>query len=166
MSDEGGPFEVVRAFVTDGGYGRALATVRAVCGQHEDAEDAVQDALARALARDDVRELGPWVAVVAINIVRASARRAARRSDLSRQPGQPPSTGREHDVELRDLVLDAISQLSARQRDVVVLRYFWDLPVAEIADLLKISPGTVKIQLYRARQHLRTSLAPAVEVDA
>ena len=76
------------------------------------------------------------------------------------------SVAPEHDLELRHVVLTAIGHLSARQRDVVVLRYFWDLPVAEIATLLGISTGTVKLQLFRARAHLRDSLAPALEVDA
>ena len=154
--------DLAREFVVSGGYERSLATVRAVCGPRLDAEDAVQDALARALTRDDVRSLGPWIAVVAINQIRQHERREARRSEVTRFVSDPPAP----DVETHDQVLAAIRQLSPRQREIVVLHYFWDLPVLEVANLLRLSAGSVKVQLHRARGHLRTLLAATEEVGA
>ena len=162
MGGDGGAFDQVRDFVEAGGYGRAVATVRALCGPGVDAEDAVQDALARALTRSGIRSLGPWVAVTAVNGVRQSLRREARQATATTSR---PDVADVPDVELRHVVLQAIRELSRRQQEVVLLRYFWDLPVGEIADVLGIAAGTVKLQLFRARGHLRTALTTKVEVD-
>jgi len=48
--------------------------------------------------------------------------------------------------------------LPTRQRACVVLRYYLDLPEAEIADTLGCTPGTVKSQLAKARAHLADRL--------
>lgn len=58
------------------------------------------------------------------------------------------------------LVWQAVVALPARQRAAVVLRYFEDLPEAEIADVLQCSIGTVKSQLSKARAKLEVSLGP------
>ena len=47
-------------------------------------------------------------------------------------------------VDERDRVWRALRRLPRRQRAVLVLRYFEDLPEAQIADVLGISPGTLK----------------------
>ena len=49
-------------------------------------------------------------------------------------------------------------RLPARRRAVVVLRFYDDLPEAEIADLLGVSVGTVKSQLSRGLEQLRAAL--------
>jgi RNA polymerase sigma factor (sigma-70 family) len=61
----------------------------------------------------------------------------------------------------RDHMLAAISRLPQRQREVVVLRYYEDLAVAEIAAVLDISPGSVSSALNRAM----TTLATTIGVD-
>jgi RNA polymerase sigma factor (sigma-70 family) len=62
---------------------------------------------------------------------------------------------------VRDHMLAAISRLPQRQREVVVLRYYEDLGVAEIAAVLDISPGSVSSALNRAM----TTLATTIGVD-
>jgi RNA polymerase sigma factor (sigma-70 family) len=57
------------------------------------------------------------------------------------------------------LVWEAVRALPERQRACVVLRYFDDLPEAQIADALECSVGTVKSQLSKARAKLEGSLA-------
>ena len=49
--------------------------------------------------------------------------------------------------------------LPARQREVLVLRYYADLPETQIAAVLGISRGSVKVHAARARDALRTALA-------
>ena len=55
-------------------------------------------------------------------------------------------------------MLTALATLAPRRRAVVVLRFYEDLPEAAIAETLGISVGTVKSQLSRALQQLRTEL--------
>ncbi|TVL90985.1 SigE family RNA polymerase sigma factor [Streptomyces sp. SAJ15] len=58
-------------------------------------------------------------------------------------------------VETRIVIRDALSRLTARQRTVLVLRYFEDLPEAEVAALLGCSIGTVRSTTHRSLARLR-----------
>jgi RNA polymerase sigma factor (sigma-70 family) len=68
-------------------------------------------------------------------------------------PDAPSASGDAHAVR------EALRALPRRQREVTALRYYGGLDVAEIADHLGISSGTVKAQLFRARQNLAVALA-------
>lgn len=61
-------------------------------------------------------------------------------------------------TEQRLEVLAALSRVPPRQRAAIVLRYWEDLPVAEVAALLKCSEGTVKSQTARGLETLRSAL--------
>jgi RNA polymerase sigma-70 factor (sigma-E family) len=56
------------------------------------------------------------------------------------------------------VVMDAVRGLPPRQRETVILRYYEDLPEAEIAEILRCSVGTVKSQLAKARASLSVAL--------
>lgn len=62
------------------------------------------------------------------------------------------------DKELKELVRDAVAQLDEKYRIPVYLYYTLQLPVSQIADVLKIPEGTVKNRLYRARNILKQKL--------
>ncbi len=72
--------------------------------------------------------------------------------ELPDRPG-PDLTG---GVDERDAMWTALAALPPRQRAVLVLRYYEDLPEAEIARVLDIAPGTVKSQAARGLARLRT----------
>jgi RNA polymerase sigma-70 factor (ECF subfamily) len=55
-------------------------------------------------------------------------------------------------------VSDALAELPVRQRNIFVLRYQHDLPYAEIAQVTGETEGAVKMQLFRAREKLRSLL--------
>ena len=76
------------------------------------------------------------------------------------EPTQVPGISRED----RASLLAALQELPEGHREVVVLHYLVDLPVARIADELGVAPGTVKSRLSRARSALAATLAP-LEVD-
>ena len=83
------------------------------------------------------------------------------------EPGRPAEdqTG-DHARELagRDALRRALASLSPQQRAIVVLRYVEDLSVAETADVLGCSEGTVKVQAGRALTRLRSD--PHLRLDA
>jgi RNA polymerase sigma factor (sigma-70 family) len=73
----------------------------------------------------------------------------------SHDRGDPRAGDRLDAVELRPVLLAALDTLSPQQRAIVVLRYFDDHSEAEVADLLGVSPGTVKSTASRGVARLR-----------
>ena len=59
---------------------------------------------------------------------------------------------------LRQQVAEALKKLNERQQCIVVLRYFKDMRTKEIADRLGITPGAVRIQLFRALAKIQAEL--------
>jgi len=145
----------VREFL-DSDYRRIVMGVALVAESVELAEDAVQEALARAWERSErgerIESLPGWVRIVAINLVRSGIRRRIRERRVRARLAEPPVS--EPLIRSDDLVdvRRALAQLSPRQRLVTVLRYYFDLSLGEIATMLKINEGTVKTNLFRARQ--------------
>jgi len=138
------------------------------CGDRASAEDLAQEALARAWERwDSIEDPDRWVHRVAFNLARSRWRRrqrehransqvASRPSIATHQPGDEPSAA---------TVRDAVTALPDRQRQAVVLRFFLDLPVAEIATVMDCAEGTVKATLHQATQALAKRLPDLAEVS-
>jgi RNA polymerase sigma-70 factor (ECF subfamily) len=157
----------VRHFLMED-YPRLVAGLTLASGSRAGAEDAVQEALARAWDRSDrglhIHSLSAWVTVVALNLARSGLRRrrAERRAtDRLRDPGRheegTPSGASSRSDERVDLER-ALSGLSPRQREAIVLHYYLDLPIADIAKALGVAEGTVKTTLHRARASLAEAL--------
>jgi RNA polymerase sigma factor (sigma-70 family) len=64
------------------------------------------------------------------------------------------------DVIARDAVLAPLADLPADLREIVVLRYWADLPLDEVAVVLGIPAGTARSRLHRALERLRASVPP------
>ena len=146
----------IRQFI-DGPYAGIVRTVALICESPAGAEDAVHEALARAwVRRSTIEHLDRWVLTVALNLARSRWRRLGRESSVGEVV---PACS---DDDLPDLDLRAaIRDLSPRQREVVVLHYFLDQPVAEIAAVTGLSEGGVKHALFRARRSLANRLSSA-----
>jgi RNA polymerase sigma-70 factor (sigma-E family) len=90
---------------------------------------------------------------------RGFRRRAETLTDLVPEPAGDPGTARDHggQVVQRDSIIRSLRRLTARERSVVVLRYFLDLTEQQTAAELGISVGTVKSTNARALGKLRFS---------
>ena len=150
-------------------YPRLVAGVALITGSRAAAEDAVQEALARAWERsergDRIESLPAWVTRVSVNLSKSRLRRMrveARHREISDHE-VPDGGGSASDARID--VTRALSDLPQRQREVTVLRYYLGLNVAEIADTLELHEGTVKTSLSRARAALTAALGEPVEEE-
>ena len=85
--------------------------------------------------------------------------RAEQSSDDPHRDGRAPQVASQTAaVESRIVVWEALGRLPARQRQVLVLRYMEDLSVADVADLMRCSEGTVKSTTHDAVTALRRTL--------
>ncbi len=135
-----------------------------LCGDRDQAEDLLQMTLLRTAGRWHSARVAPeaYARRVLVNLSRDHARRARRRiterplTDADRQC----SGARDHadDVALRDAVIGALWMLPARQREVIVLRFYLDLSVSEAAAAMAASEGTVKSYSARALARMRDLL--------
>ncbi len=146
----------IREFISRD-YGKVVAAVGTATGDHDTAQDGVQSALLKIL-RDGHRpdRFAAWVTVVAINEVRQTHRRRNTEKRVTKQPidAVHPMEGVAAATDLRT----AVSALPDRQRDIVLMFYYLDTAVDDIAAAMEISPGTVKTQLHRARGRLAATL--------
>lgn len=132
------------------GYARRLV------GTEDAARDIAQEALARTWARWlSVRDPRSYAFLVATNLVREQWRQApSRRRALEQLALDAPSAAAAHDNSVRDVV----DRLDRKYREVVLLHYFADLSVDEIARVLGRPAGSVKQRLHHARQLLAADL--------
>ena len=139
-------------------------TASVFLGDHPRPEDLVQTALAKTYASwHKVREPGAAPAYARVTLANTAASWFRKRSWRNEHPSEAlPEASGEHDPSDRPAVLDALRCLAPRQRAVVVLRYYDDLPVREVARALGISEGTVKSQTSEALTRLRALLGDAV----
>ena len=143
-------------------YSRLVGVVAVVSGSRASAEDAVQEAFAKAWERarrgQEFEHLAGWVVTVALNHARSGhRRRSSERKAIERLAARPVADSASA-VDDAAVVRSALSSLARRQRDAVVLYYFLDLDVATVANVLGISKGTVKSALARARRKLAVVL--------
>jgi len=97
------------------------------------------------------RPFRPWLFQIAINCCRDWSRR--RRVDPLAHAAEAASEPSDRGNAQLDAALDAerlLATLPEAQRDVVILRYYHDLPEGEVAEILGCPPGTVKSRLHHA----------------
>ena len=146
------------------GSARLLRSAYLLTGDREDSEDLLQIALVRTARRWDVAHRSPlaYAHRVLVNLLH-DRRRQLRRRVSERPLGElddrrsPVSDAVEGLLD-RAVIIAAVRRLPARQREVVVLRFFADLSVADTADAIGSSEGTVKTHTSRALLALRVAL--------
>lgn len=147
----------------DGDLGRIRRTARLLVGDPEVADDLVGEAIARTLPRWRAGSVDDAAAYVRRTVVNLASRRWRRRA-LGRRQDRWASEWAAPDPEPaevlaeRDRTLRAVMRLPVRRRAVVLLRFYEDLPLAQIAVVLGVAEGTVKSQLSRALEQLREEL--------
>ncbi|GAA1273300.1 sigma-70 family RNA polymerase sigma factor [Saccharothrix xinjiangensis] len=137
--------------------------LRMVGGDHQHAEDVVQETLLRAWRHADQltpAEAGPWLYTVARNLVVSGFRkRDGKHSEVPIEAEHLPPVADAVDHVLQSWqVAEALRALTPEHRNVVVELYYRRRSVAEAAAVLGIPPGTVKSRCFYALRALRDAL--------
>ena len=134
---------------------RLYRSLLAYAGDSHIAEDAMSEAFAQALRRGDkLRDPERWVWRAAYRIA------AGALNDRRKQPVASLEDTYEI-AETPGWLTEALEQLPERQRACVVLHYYADLRVRDVAQVLGTTTPAVKVALMRARRRLRTLLESA-----
>jgi RNA polymerase sigma-70 factor (ECF subfamily) len=160
---------------------RLYLVARRIVGNDEDARDVVQEAFVsafRGLSRfQGEARLSTWLHRIVVNTALMKLRTRKRKPEESIEPLLPGFLGDGHfsgrwtdwqepvdqamsRAETRALVRHRINELPESYRTVLLLRDIEGLSTEEAAQALQTTPNAVKIRLHRARQALRTLLAP------
>ncbi len=154
---------VTRMFNAEGAALVRLA--RIFTDDRASAEDLVQEAFIRlyhsAHRIEDPNKVAPYLRSILLNLCRDHNRRGllSLRHLQAEEPEAP--VGPEDDVvrtEGQAQVLDALRALSPRQRECLVLRFYFDMSETEIARTLAISPNSVKTHCQRGMASMRRDL--------
>lgn len=138
------------------------------------AEDFVQETFIRLIHQvknkktpDNTRA---WIYKVASNLCRDYWRSAGYRSektmlaDVFEQQDQRTSVVDIYErQETRQEILQSLDELTGIQREIVILRFYQELKLKEIADILEVPMGTVKSRLFHALKQLKKTLSPESE---
>jgi RNA polymerase sigma-70 factor, ECF subfamily len=132
---------------------RLWRALYAFAGNEEVASDAVAEAFAQALRRgSEIRDARSWVWRAAFRIAAGDLKRQSRLSH------GPMPEGAFHDAHADEQLLVALQGLTPQQRAAIVLHYYADCPVREIARRTGMNQLAVRAHLSRGRKHLRVLL--------
>jgi RNA polymerase sigma-70 factor (sigma-E family) len=147
-----------------------LRTAYLIVSDLGEAEDLVQETLLAVARRwPRVRRMEHPIAyarrILVNRALSGAPRRTRRRQELIGEapPDRAADTSEIRVIDARDELMDALAMLPPRQRAVLVLRYFLDLPEAEVAAAMKCSLGTVKSTASRGLARLEQAMRPTNE---
>ncbi len=138
-----------------------------------EAEDAAQEALVAAVRNlDSFRgdsAITTWLYTITLNVCRRQLQKRHSRERVAaalqglfhlKSETQERPEEKAIQAEARAGLLSAVRGLDEKHRLAVILRYYHDLPIAEIARILGVREGTVHSRLFTARERLRLRLQP------
>lgn len=142
---------------------KAYRLACAILGDAGEAEDATQDAFASAWRNRgtlrDTDKLEAWLGRILVNACRDRLRRRSRSRVQSLDLSSLPFVADGSDAaSSRDELSRALARLDPDHRIVVILRFWADLTVEEIARRVGVAEGTVKSRLHYSMQQLRDAL--------
>jgi RNA polymerase sigma-70 factor (ECF subfamily) len=124
----------------------------AYSGDQDVASDAVAEAFAQALGRgDSLRDPLAWIWRVAFRVAAGELKRRRRLDNRLPEVGDP---GEQRANEL----LSLLRRLPEKQRAAIVLHYYADRSVRDVAAALGVTPATARVHLHRARRRLQLLL--------
>ena len=136
-------------------YASMVAIAYAILADHQLAEDAAQEAFARALTNlSKLRKpdkFAPWLAQICRNVARDMVAAKARQINMEDSCRVPDRNSPDDNVEA---VRRSIERLPFSAREVIVLRYYNGLSYEEIASVLGISKPTINGRLTRAKRKM------------
>jgi RNA polymerase sigma factor (sigma-70 family) len=148
------------------GFPRLKGVAYLVLRDADRAEDAVQEALV--VAWQDLRALrdpdawDAWTRRLLIRICYRIAKKERRRTEVELHvkpdPARSGSTNVSADVADREWVLSELARIDVEKRSVIVLHYYLDLPMREVAEILDIPYGTAASRLHRGLELMRASM--------
>ena len=145
------PDEIEAVYRQDGD--RLWRALYAFAGDEDVASDAVAEAFAQAIRRGSaIRDVRSWVWRSAFQLAKGDLKRG---SNLLRGP---MPEGAFHDAHPDEQLLAALQELTPQQRAVIVLHYYADCPVREIARRTGSNQLAVRAHLSRGRKRLRVLL--------
>ena len=156
----------IEAYV-EGAMPRLVGLAYAMTGSKPDAEDLVQDTLATVITKwsrvSGAENVDAYVRRTMVNTLISKKRRKWTTEVVSHEAvtadrAQPVSAGVAQQVTDRDAVLGLLRQLPDRQRAVMALRFYEDLPDAQIAQTLGCSEQAVRSAAHNAMKTLRRLL--------
>ena len=134
-------------------YASMVSLAALLCGSRRDAEDLVQDVFVSLhRARPDVRDLETYLRRAVVNRCRSQQRREV----LARRRPEPASAWSD-DLAI-DTTLRRVRQLRPKQRTAVVLRFYGDLSMADVAQAMGCSPSTARSHVHRGLKALKEML--------
>ena len=139
--------------------GRLRRFLASLCGDAALADDLAQEALVRAYVSSDrfIGNFKAWLFRIAYNCFIDNLRRVpAPSASMDAPEVLHVADGSTSDAAFRHEELRrALTRIPEKERTAIVLHYFEDLPVKEIASIMQIPAGTVKYHLSVGRDHLR-----------
>ena len=136
-------------------YAAMVAIGYSVSGDHQLAEDAAQESFARALVElrslRNKRKFAPWLAAICRNVAKDMVATKARHINAEDISQVPDSSKRDDSSQM---VRQAIEQLPASAKELIILRYYNGLSYKQISSVLRVSKATINGRLTRAKRKI------------